>query len=236
MTPARPVHAVFDLDGTLVDSVGLCTQIMNDMLAERGSGLRLTTEQARPHITMGGLNMVEALFGAECGDPDREIADFRARYRDIRTPASSLFPGVREGLETLAGWGVRLSVCSNKPQGLCEKVLADLELLALFDAVVGSDPSLPLKPDPALFDKTLRLAGAARDRCCYVGDTEVDHALAGLAEVPFILVTYGYAEPGGVFPGARRADHFDGVPALVRDAMASRPGSGEDGHGRAAHA
>jgi phosphoglycolate phosphatase len=213
------IDVVFDLDGTLVDSVSHCTEIMNQMLAERGSARRLTLEQARPHITLGGVKMVTALFAEACGDPEREIAEFRARYASMPTPPSSLFAGVREGLATLDNWGMRLSVCSNKPQPLCEKVLADLGLSDFIHTVVGSQDSLPLKPHPALFDKTMALTGGSRTRSCYVGDAEVDHELARRMDVPYVHVTYGYARPEWACETSLKADRFSEVPEKILCAL-----------------
>jgi phosphoglycolate phosphatase len=219
MTGAAPLDVVFDLDGTLVDSVSHCTAIMNAMLAERGSGRRIGEAEARPHITLGGPRMIEALLAHDCGDPDREIADFRARYAAMPTPPGCLFPGVREGLTELAEEGYRLSVCSNKPQALCEKVLDDLGLAGLFSAVVGSDGVLPLKPHPALLMRTLALTGGEARRCCYVGDAEVDVQLARAAGSALVFLTYGYADPAFVHDSPFNAHRFADAPQQIRFAM-----------------
>lgn len=219
MSLIAPYDVVFDLDGTLIDSVGLCTEIMNQMLSERGAGRVLSLAEARPHITLGGLKMIEALFEEDGAAADRSLAEFRSRYANLPTPDSSLFPEVRDGLKQLTQEGLRLSVCSNKPQTLCDKVVADLGLGALFAAVVGSDPALPLKPDPALLDRTLALVGGARTRCVYVGDAEVDEALAERAGVRLVFVTWGYSEAGWTSATPWQADRFSLVPDQIRSAM-----------------
>src|SRR5579871_1945362 len=122
---------------------------MNEMLAERGSDLRLTAEATRGHMALGGERMIEALFGDQARDLAAELADFRARYREKTMDRASLFPGVEAGLQVLASGGWRLGVCSNKPQDLCTKTLDDLAILRLFTVVTGSQTGLPLKPHPA---------------------------------------------------------------------------------------
>ena len=112
--------AVFDLDGTLIDSVPLCTEILNAMLADRGAAMPLSRADVRPHVTAGGRRMVSALLGSHCGDADAAIAEFRARYAALPTPPGSLFPGVRAGLAALRGLGVGLAIWSNTPQALCD--------------------------------------------------------------------------------------------------------------------
>lgn len=217
----RPtICAVFDLDGTLVDSAGHCADVLNAMLAERGAARRLSVPQTRRHMALGGVKMVEALLGEDCGDPQAEIADFRRRYRAERMSAACLFPGVREGLAGMAAAGVSLAVCSNKPQDLCARTLADLQLADLFDAVVGSREGFPLKPDPYLYDHVLESVGAPRNRSCYVGDDRVDQQMAQTAGVPFILAAYGYGADTAAFAGARRVASFAEVPATVARAMA----------------
>ena len=159
--------------------------------------------------------LITALFGADCGDPEREITEFRRRYLETPTPAASLYPEVRSGLTQLANSGARLSLCSNKPQALCEKVLGDLGLADLFDAVVGSHPSLPSTPHPALFDKALRLAGGTRARSCFIGDEASDQALSQAIGVPFIFARYGYAQDHAPFDPATSIDGFAQAPAMI---------------------
>lgn len=215
-------HAVFDLDGTLIDSVPLFAEILNAMLADRGSPFRLSEAEVRPHATAGGLAMVKSLLGEACGEPSAAIAEFRQRYADIPTPASCLYPGVREGLTALEHSGAILALFSNKTQLLCDKVLRELELSHLFSAVVGTSPGVPLKPDPAGLDLALARAGGVRQRSCYVGDSGADHALALAAGVPLIMVSGGYGQAGRDWPGAAIAHDFASVPSLVMAALSAR--------------
>jgi phosphoglycolate phosphatase len=212
-------HAVFDLDGTLVDSVPVMTTILNAMLADRGLAAVLTAERVRPHATAGGLATVRSLLGEACGEPHAALAEFRARYAAIPTPPESLYPGVGETLKGLKSAGVTLAVFSNKSQGLCEKVLGELNLSPLFGAIVGSGPDVPLKPDPTGLDLALALSGGYRERCCFIGDGEPDFVLARAAGVPFILAAWGYGEAGTEWPGAAVAADPTSVGELVLRAL-----------------
>lgn len=189
-------HLIFDLDGTLVDSAPLCAGIVNAMLRERGSARRVTAEAARAFLTRGGNHTVSALLAGECGEVEAELADFRARYLALPTPEDCLYAGVRDGLEQLASQGTKLAVCSNKPQPLCDKIVADLDLDGVITTVVGSRPGLALKPAPDLVQLALSGLGAAPGDCLFVGDSEVDQRTAEAAGIPFLFVAYGYAEPG----------------------------------------
>jgi phosphoglycolate phosphatase len=193
--PRQPLcDLIFDLDGTLVDSCMICVDILQTMLVERGSGHRIDPMAARAFMSQGGARMVSALLGPACGDPAQELAEFRRRYATRPTDPASLYPGVVEGLTRLADRGHRLAICSNKPQNLCEKVLADTGLDGLFDAVVGGRADLRAKPHPDLLVETLRLMGSDARDCLFIGDSELDHQVAQGADMPFYFLTYGYAD------------------------------------------
>ncbi|WP_196221716.1 HAD family hydrolase [Sphingobium sp. CAP-1] len=134
-------YVIFDLDGTLVDSCGICVSILSAMIADRGSDHAIDPVGARQYMSQGGRDMVAALLGPACVDPDADLLDFRARYARHVTPADSLFPGVAECLKRLHDMGLKLAICSNKPQMLCDKVLADTGLAPYFRVVVGGRPA-----------------------------------------------------------------------------------------------
>lgn len=191
---AAPKCIIFDLDGTLVDSAPGLVAIVNEMLAERGSARIVDVAEARPFLSLGGLALVSGLLGHECGDPDAEVAEFRKRYSARRTSADSLYEGVHAGLHELVAAGFNLAICSNKPQDLCEKVLRDLDLFSLFKVIVGSSAGRRAKPAPDLLQLALEQLEASPETCLFVGDSEVDHALAAAVGVGFLFVSYGYAD------------------------------------------
>ena len=113
------------------------------------------------------------------------------------------------------------SICSNKPQPLCEKVLTDLHLGHLFAAVVGTSAGKAHKPDPEHLDRTLRQAGGTRARCHYIGDSIVDLNLTLNANVPFICVAYGYGDFESLPSETTTViDRFEQLLPLYSDAMA----------------
>ncbi|MDE1914933.1 MAG: HAD hydrolase-like protein [Sphingomonadales bacterium] len=224
-----PAALIFDLDGTLIDSCRICVDILSDMLAERGSGHCIDMAIARPAMSHGGERMVRALLGPACGEPAQELADFRARYAARTTPVSSLYPGVMAGLTRLADRGHRLAICSNKPQNLCENALADTGLAPLFTVVVGTRPGLRAKPAPDLLTETLRLLRAEAAECIFIGDSELDDAVARAAAMPFHFLTHGYADPAYRPDPGFAHDHFAGFAATL---LAQAPGKQRKaGHG-----
>ena len=203
---------IFDLDGTLVDSCSICVQILSAMLQDRGSDHCIDLEGARPWMSMGGTSMVAALLGPARLDPEQDIAEFRARYRETTTPPEALFDGVAAGLTHFRDSGFTLSICSNKPQGLCEKVLEDTGLAPYFRVVVGGQPGLLPKPAPDLLTAVSERLGCTPDQCVYVGDSDLDHDVARAAGMAFCFMTYGYAEP---FWAPEAGESFDCFPSLT---------------------
>lgn len=185
---------IFDLDGTLVDSCAICVEILDEMLRDRGSDLVVDPQIARPWMSQGGPRMVAALLGSACADPDDEIAEFRARYAAKRTERSSLFADVEDGLITLREAGFTLAICSNKPQQLVDKVLADTDLAHLFSSVVGGRQGVPAKPAPDLLEAVLEELQVGPRDCLFIGDSEIDHAVADRLGMPFMFLTHGYAK------------------------------------------
>lgn len=189
-------HIIFDLDGTLVDSNATCVEILSSMLVERGSCHVIDPAMARIHMSRGGLDMVRALLGDACGDPHAELLEFRARYQRHETLADTLYPGVVDALLRLAASGYSFSICSNKPQPLCEKVLSDTRLASHFAVVIGGQAGLRPKPAPDLLDAVIARLDCDVAACVFVGDSELDHSVAANAGIPFHFMTHGYAEPG----------------------------------------
>jgi hypothetical protein len=89
---------LFDLDGTLIDSVRITCAIIDAMLAARGSDDRADPAIARAMDAVGGAAMIAAVLGRHCRDPDAEIAEFRARHAVVSTPSDLAFPGVTAAL------------------------------------------------------------------------------------------------------------------------------------------
>lgn len=208
---------IFDLDGTLIDSAVHCAAIINNMLADRGSARRLTRDEATPHMSLGGEQLISGLLGGEGGDPADDLANFRVRYAALETPEECLIPGVRAGVTTLADAGLKLAICSNKPQHLCEKIVLELGLSGVFTSIIGTVADRPLKPDPAMLAANLRELGMDAIEAILVGDSWVDAALCKAAAVQFWFVTYGYPGVPGPPASERAFDDFSKVVDALLD-------------------
>ncbi|MBF0169134.1 MAG: phosphoglycolate phosphatase [Alphaproteobacteria bacterium] len=187
---------LFDLDGTLVDSLPDLAHALNLQLAE--AGLRALGEsEVRLMIGDGAKKLVERAFAAAGrslpSDPAPAIARFIELYENGPAQRTTVYPGVLETLADLRQAGLHLAVVTNKPQNASLKVLAGLGLSQFFDAVVGAGASPALKPDPAPLKAALDLMQASPDQAIMVGDNANDVAAARALGIPVIVVTYGYA-------------------------------------------
>lgn len=219
---AEPVAAIFDLDGTLIDSAPDIHAAANRVLAAEGLPPQ-PFAQVKSFIGRGVPHLVDRLLEAAGAAPDGALKDrmlhrFHADY-ETAVHLTQPYPGVPEALAALAAAGHRMAICTNKPHGPTLAVLRHLGLLGRFAAVIGGD-SLPLrKPDPAPLHETRRLLGGGP--VVFVGDSEVDAETAVNAGVPFVLYTEGYRKaPVSALPHDAAFADFAALPRLVRQVAA----------------
>ncbi|MFT8737325.1 MAG: HAD hydrolase-like protein [Zymomonas mobilis] len=191
---------LFDLDGTLVDTVYVTSDVLNEMLQKRGSQRVIKPEETRPLVTLGGEAMIAGLFGDDCIDALADVTEYRRLCLGRDTDDNSLFPGVRKGIERLHALGMKMAICSNKPQNMVEKIMSDLGFDKYMTAMVGARPKLPRKPDPALLNIALDEMKGEQKNCWFIGDGETDQEASALLGIPFVFASYGYGTPISDFP------------------------------------
>ena len=218
--PVARLTVVCDLDGTLVDSAPDLAGALNTVLAERGIPT-IAFEDVRPLVGAGVLALIQRAL-ARSGDAERHDAGrlldrFLEVYELRLTRESRPYPGVRETLGELSEHGRRLAVCTNKPEYLARRMLDDLGLDHFGDAVVGGDTFDYRKPDPRALGAAVSLAGGDPLRSVLVGDSRTDVETARNAEVPAILVTYGYrTDPVDALAPDIVVERFAAVAGAVR--------------------
>ena len=193
--------AIFDLDGTLVDTAPDLVAVANDMLAEMGAG-PLDETTGRLAAGRGARALLTAgLSAAGRPLPDEDVwpalvEDFIARYQTRMSALSRPFPGVPELLEELRGQGLALAVCTNKREMLAVDLLDALGLAEYFDAIVGGDTLPEKKPHPAPVEWAAAQAGLLPHAAVMVGDSRADMAAAKAAGSLPVLAAWGYvAQP-----------------------------------------
>jgi len=150
-------------------------------------------------------------------DEPRALALFHHHYRATNGRASSVFPGVREGLHALRQAGRRLACVTNKPQAATAALLEIHALAAWFDVVVAGDTLDRMKPHPAPLLHACDVLGVPPARALLVGDSGVDVAAARAARMPVAIVRYGYPGVDGIDAMQCDAliDSLDELPALL---------------------
>jgi phosphoglycolate phosphatase len=209
---------VFDLDGTLVDSVPDLRAALNEMLRERGRP-PLTLTEVKRLVGDGPPAMVARALATGGGDPTVSpgaLARFLEIYEANAVRLTRPYPGVRETLEALRRLGYRTAICTNKPQRATQAVIEGLGFLALFDAIAGGDRFAVKKPDPGHLLGLIGELGAGVETTVMIGDNEHDAAVARAVGVPLVLMRYGYAR---VAPESLAADalleHFGELPLAL---------------------
>ncbi|WP_071673228.1 phosphoglycolate phosphatase [Nioella nitratireducens] len=206
---------VFDLDGTLIDSLPDIHAIANAVLAEERAE-PLSLEEARGFVGKGAAVFVarmRAARGLADADQERLHAGFVGRY-DKAVGRTHPYPGAVAALESLRATGHRLGLCTNKPMSPTRAVLDHLDLARFFDSVLGGDSLAAKKPDPAPLHAVFAALG--NGPMIYVGDSEVDAETAVRAGVAFLLFTQGYRKtPVAELPHAAAFEQFDALPGLV---------------------
>ncbi len=182
---------LFDLDGTLLDSAPLVRTILNGMREDLGLA-PLPLNCYRQWSSLGGAFLVGNAMEMESQNVQTLVHEFRRRYRELPTPTNTLFPGVLETVAALAAAGIRLGICSNKPEHLCRKALLETGLIDFLGCVVGGDTVSNPKPHRQPLDYALETLGSTTLTAVLVGDSTVDQRAAHAAQLPFVFFTGGY--------------------------------------------
>ena len=210
---------IFDLDGTLIDTVPDLANALNEVLREHGHA-PFTRREVQGMVGDGIPALVTRGFaarGADAAEATEALPRFLALYEANAANLSRPYPGVRETLMALRHQGYRTAVCTNKAERATIAVLRGLDLFELFDGIAGGDHFPVRKPDPGHLLGLIAELGARPERAAMIGDNENDAAAAHAAGLPLILMRYGYAH---VDPATLRAaallDRFADLPSALR--------------------
>jgi len=210
---------LFDLDGTLVDSLLDLRAGLNQMLSEIGRR-ELTPDEVRLMIGDGSRALVGRALSATGTETNTEEAfhRFMQIYEAGLSHLSHLYPGVDETLRALRNEGARLGICTNKPQTATVALLQQLGIVGYFEVVLCGDVVPFRKPDPRHLLTALEQIGATPNESAMIGDNENDYAAARGAGMPVILMRYGYLRvpPETLTPDVW-LDQFSDLPQALRN-------------------
>jgi phosphoglycolate phosphatase len=210
--------AVFDLDGTLVDSAPDIHAALDRVMAARGLP-GFTRTEVTAMIGDGARMLLDRALAAR-GQPydPAALAAFLADPAAAGAIESRPFPGIPEALDQLQADGWRLAVCTNKPEVMAHALLRSLGLHGRFAAIGGGDSFATRKPDPGHLMATIAAAGGTQRGAVMIGDHRNDIAAARGAAIPCVFVGWGYG-PLAMADGAPVAATPAGLPAEIGAAL-----------------
>ena len=221
--PVAVKAIAIDLDGTMLDTVEDLAIAVNHMLGE----LRLPALDlglVRTFVGKGIPNLVMRSVRAALGsEPDRALLEraaplYEAHYERVNGKTTTIFPGVREGLDRLAGAGFPLACITNKSKRFTDPLLEHIGFARYFSLVVCGDSLPKKKPDPLPLTHAAEQFGIAPSELLMIGDSINDAQAARAAGCPVFCVGYGYNEGADV----RTLDVDAIVPTLAEAATLVR--------------
>ncbi|MCJ9430382.1 HAD-IA family hydrolase [Kordiimonas marina] len=218
MTAFTAQKIIFDLDGTLVDSAPDLYGATNHVLASVGRA-SVTLDQVRHMVGLGARKLIELGLEATGGMDGHSVDDllpvFLAYYGEHIADGTDLFPGAEALLADLRDRGFGVALCTNKPIGLTEQLLEELDIRGRFDAIAGGDSFAFRKPDGRHILETAAMV-AGDGPLLMVGDSATDVNAARDAKVPCIAVDFGYSTvPAAELGADHLISHLGDISSLV---------------------
>lgn len=186
---------IFDLDGTLTDTLDSLEYSVNETMKAVGMDT-ITREQCRQYVGNGAKVLIEKALRAS---GDRELIHFDEAFSaycrifdENCTYKVKPYAGINALLTDMKKVGIRLGVLSNKPDKQAVHVVTDIFGKERFDAVHGQREGIPRKPDPAALLALAEELGAEPSEVLYIGDSEVDVVTGKAAHMNTVAVSWGF--------------------------------------------
>ncbi|MBR1887529.1 MAG: HAD hydrolase-like protein, partial [Bacteroidales bacterium] len=192
---------LWDLDGTLIDTIEDLSAAVNHALEMRGLPLHSISEY-RGMVGHGVRNLVKLALEASVGQApaeaeiDAALSDFKAYYTTHIDVHTRPYPGIQELLKDLHAAGVQMAVASNKFQAGTGHLIREFFPEIPFVAILGNREGYPLKPDPEIVAEVLRVSGLQKEDAVMVGDSGTDMRTAAGGGIAGIAVGWGYRPMG----------------------------------------
>ncbi len=214
--------ALFDLDGTLVDSLKDLTDAVNH-IRNAFSLPPLTEDAVRLKVGKGARNLIEQVLPDVTGsDIERALGLFLKFNKQHIADKSRLYPGTVEMLHELAARGIKMAVVSNKHEELSRLILQALGIHDLFESICGGNTYPEGKPSPIPLLKVAEKLAVAPHECVMVGDSINDIQAGQRANIATIACTWGYGRTEELTGADVFAQTPHELPALVAAGFGAR--------------
>ena len=188
---------IFDLDGTLTDTLTAIVHFGNAALSANGFNT-YETDRYRAFVGDGRRKLIERMLDAQgaltAANYDAVCAAYDAAYEADPLYKTTAYDGIYALLDALKANGARLAVCSNKPDNVVRGVISRVFAPDTFDCVRGAIDGGAVKPDPTLAIEIAGKLGARPDECLFIGDTNVDIFTAKNAGMTSVGVLWGFRD------------------------------------------
>ncbi len=185
---------IFDLDGTLADTLDDIGDAVNEMLTDY-SFPTLTRRDILANINRGARELIRLCLPEKARSSEDFITEalnvYKSYYNLRYCNKTSLYPGIKEALSALNEGGIKLAVLSNKQDEAVKLIIARLLPEIPFSCVLGQGP-FPTKPSPDAVNYIMNIAGASSEETAFVGDSHIDMFTAKNSGTLAVGVTWGY--------------------------------------------
>lgn len=185
---------IFDLDGTILNTLDDLTDAVNFAMTENGFPAH-SSEEVKSFVGNGIKMLIKRSVPKQCSEDKTEkcFRDFCAFYKKHMNDKTKTYDGISELLAELKKAGFKTAVVTNKAdfaaQALCKEIFGDL-----ITVTVGANENIRHKPYPDGTLKALELLNSSSDKACFVGDSDVDAQTAKNAGIDFIGVLWGFRD------------------------------------------
>ena len=182
---------IFDLDGTLIDSVPEVSKVLTQLCRRHNVPLP-SAKLMRYWSSYGGTRMIKEVMNCDAKASMLYLEEFRSIYLKLKVNPDQAFPGGRELLKKLQSMGIKLALCTNKPEALSVKILDELKMLDFFEITIFGDTLAVRKPHPSMLQCIIQGFNLDPSQAVLVGDSSVDQETAQACQMDFWFFDSGY--------------------------------------------
>ncbi len=183
---------IWDLDGTLVDSLRDLARSANMALREMGLKTH-TVEGYKPFLGFGSMGLIRGMApGLDSESEQKLLSLYWSYYERHRLDNTALYDGIGEVVNELDNRGIKMAIVSNKHQSSLDAICQNLFRDGLFCAIFGNNPDYPTKPDPTLTLKVIADMGLRPKEVLFIGDSEIDFMTSQNAGTEHLCVSWGF--------------------------------------------